>query len=179
MVGANGSGKSTIFNLLNRLYDASSGNIFIDGQPINQYRVADLHQATATLSQEHRLFPLAVSENIGLGNISSVADLDMITESAKRGGSFSFISKLKHSLSTNLYPPRTAYIATFRDRSHPLWSIFEKLEKPVELSGLFSLLMRKSNIAEGHHRRRKTASSCASRLASFPWHSLTNQRHNY
>jgi len=135
MVGANGSGKSTIFNLLNRLYDASSGNIFIDGQPINQYRVADLHQATATLSQEHRLFPLAVSENIGLGNISSVADLDMITESAKRGGSFSFISKLKHSLSTNLYPPRTAYIATFRDRSHPLWSIFEKLEKPVELSG--------------------------------------------
>jgi len=135
IVGANGSGKSTILNLLNRLYDPSSGNIFIDGQPINHYRVADLREATATLSQDHRIFPLAVSENIGLGNTSCIANLDMIGESAKRGGSFAFISKLTRSLSTNLSPPRTAYLATFRDHSHPLWSIFEKLEKPVELSG--------------------------------------------
>jgi len=52
IVGANGSGKSTIIRILSRLYDPTSGQIFIDGHASSDYRINDLHQATVVLSQD-------------------------------------------------------------------------------------------------------------------------------
>jgi len=65
IVGPNGSGKSTIVKILNRLYDPTSGEVLVDGQLMNSYRIADLRQATADLTQDHTLYPLPYGRTLG------------------------------------------------------------------------------------------------------------------
>ncbi len=69
IVGSNGSGKSIILKLLSRFYDPTFRleSILVDGIPISQYCLSDLRRVTATLTQDHSLFPLSLGENIGLG----------------------------------------------------------------------------------------------------------------
>ncbi|KAF7298862.1 ABC transporter ATP-binding protein [Mycena indigotica] len=86
LVGSNGSGKSTIVKLLSRLYDVSSGNIVVDDKNIHDYLIADLRAATASLTQDHHLYPLSLGENIGLGNPELMGDVEVITGAAKKGG---------------------------------------------------------------------------------------------
>lgn len=67
MVGANGSGKSTVLKLIARLYDPTEGEIFIDGREIRQVRLADLRQATSVLFQDYTHFPLSVRRALAFG----------------------------------------------------------------------------------------------------------------
>ncbi|KAF9075396.1 P-loop containing nucleoside triphosphate hydrolase protein [Rhodocollybia butyracea] len=53
VVGSNGSGKSTFVKLLTRLYDVNGGSVLVDGEDIRRYKIADLRQTIATLSQDH------------------------------------------------------------------------------------------------------------------------------
>jgi len=134
IVGSNGSGKSTIVKILNRLYNPTSGEVLIDGQPMSSYRISNLREATADLTQDHTLYPLSVRENIGVGYPACVSSLDMITQSAKLGGAFDFISKFEHGFDTTLEPVRTAYLGQFTG-THPLKEVFNELEKQVDISG--------------------------------------------
>jgi ABC-type sugar transport system ATPase subunit len=137
VVGANGSGKSTLVKLLTRLYDPSSGEILLDGRDISDYQISDLRQATATLTQEHTLFPFSLAENIGLGHSSSLSDTEMITEAAKLGGAYDLITKLEKGLETILEPVQTAYQYNATEEKHPvLMKEYEKLEKSAEVSGM-------------------------------------------
>ena len=61
IVGANGSGKSTILKLATRLYDVSEGEILIDGHDIRTLKLADLRQAVSVLFQDYTHFPVSVS----------------------------------------------------------------------------------------------------------------------
>lgn len=72
IVGENGSGKSSIVKLLTQLYAPTSGSILIDGVDSICYREDDLYAATALLTQDHTIFPLSISENIGIGDPSDV-----------------------------------------------------------------------------------------------------------
>lgn len=101
------------------------------------YRVSDLRQAMADLSQDHSVYPLSVRENIGLGLPRCVSDIGMITEAARLGGALEFISKLKDGQETILKPVQTGYLG-YRDDvgEHPLKEIFESLEKSVDISGM-------------------------------------------
>jgi len=63
MVGANGSGKSTILKLIARLYDPTEGEIFVDGREVCQLRLADLRRVTSVLFQDYTHFPLSVRLN--------------------------------------------------------------------------------------------------------------------
>jgi ABC-type bacteriocin/lantibiotic exporter with double-glycine peptidase domain len=60
IIGANGSGKSTILKLLARIYDVTEGKILIDGQDIKSLRLYDLRRAVAVLFQDYTHFPLSV-----------------------------------------------------------------------------------------------------------------------
>jgi ABC-type multidrug transport system fused ATPase/permease subunit len=138
IVGANGSGKSTLVKLLGRLFQASSGEILIDGHEMDKYQIPHLRQATAILTQDHNLFPLSVSENIGLGHPNSVSDSNMVIESAKLGGSYDFISKLTDGFETVLHPVKTGYSRNMtKGEKSNLHSEWEKVEKSVEVSGAF------------------------------------------
>lgn len=136
IVGPNGSGKSTIVKILNRLYDPTSGEVLVDGQPMNSYRIADLRQANADLTQDHTLYPLSIRENIGLGHPPCVTDMELITQAAKLGGAYDFISKFEQGFDTTLHPVQTAYLGHLGGtHTHPLKEIFNKLEKQVDVSG--------------------------------------------
>ncbi len=67
IVGASGSGKSTIVNLIPRFYDVSAGSITIGGQDVRHLQVADLRRHLALVSQETALFDDTIRANIAYG----------------------------------------------------------------------------------------------------------------
>ena len=67
VVGATGSGKSTVVKLLLRLYERNGGQILLDGRPIEDLSLADLRRAIALVSQDVYLFHGTVAENIAYG----------------------------------------------------------------------------------------------------------------
>lgn len=160
IVGSNGSGKSTIVKILNNLYNPNSGEILVDGKPVNSYRINDLRQATADLSQDHTIYPLSLRENIGLGHAPYVLNADLITASAKLGGAFDFVSKLQDGFDTTLQPVQTAYMGLVNEGDgHPLKELYDKLEKQVEISGMFQRYAHDCISLYTHlmNRRRKAA----------------------
>jgi ATP-binding cassette subfamily B protein len=68
IVGYTGSGKTTIINLLSRLYDVDEGRILIDGTDIREFAQRDLHRYIATVLQDVFLFSGDVAYNIHLGD---------------------------------------------------------------------------------------------------------------
>lgn len=68
IVGKVGSGKSTLINLLTRLYDSSPGHLLLDGIDIRKIRLSSLRQAIAVVPQETILFSSTLRENIAFGN---------------------------------------------------------------------------------------------------------------
>jgi len=74
VVGATGSGKSTLVSLVPRIYDAPAGSVLIDGQPITDYPLATLRRAIGFVPQETFLFSDTVRENIALGAESATDD---------------------------------------------------------------------------------------------------------
>ncbi|KAF8803164.1 P-loop containing nucleoside triphosphate hydrolase protein [Phlegmacium glaucopus] len=136
IVGENGSGKSTIIRILSRLYDPTSGQVFIDGYASGDYRVNDLHQATVILSQDTQLYPLSLGENIGLGYAAFSTDKEMIMEAAKDGGALEFMEKLNKGIDTVLDPLTNSFSWNlYRNDTHPLYEEMKKLEKKIDISG--------------------------------------------
>lgn len=136
IVGANGSGKSTIIKLLTRLYDVTSGEILVDGLPIQDYKISDLHDATATLTQNNHIYPLSLAKNIGLGCPASVEDTEMVKEAAKQGGADELIDNLAEGFDTTLDPVRTAYSSWLEiPKYQPLQDIVDNMELQAEISG--------------------------------------------
>ncbi|MEL7042090.1 MAG: ABC transporter ATP-binding protein [Pseudomonadota bacterium] len=99
-VGPSGAGKSTLFNLLLRLYDATSGTIRLDGRDIRTLKAADLRRATALVSQDTTLFDDTVAANIALGRLSaSQAD---IVAAAKAAHAHGFVETLTDQYQANV-----------------------------------------------------------------------------
>ena len=67
LVGPSGAGKTTLINLLPRFFEATSGTISIDGQPINGLQINSLRKAISLVSQESVLFDDTILANIGFG----------------------------------------------------------------------------------------------------------------
>lgn len=68
IVGLNGSGKTSIFNILLRLYDNEKGNVYIDGIDIRNINIKDLRKAIAIVNQDIYIFNATVKENISMFN---------------------------------------------------------------------------------------------------------------
>jgi ATP-binding cassette, subfamily B, multidrug efflux pump len=69
ILGTTGSGKSTVANLLCRMYDATSGNILIDGIDIKAYTISSLRQQIGYVPQDVFLFSDTIADNIAFGSV--------------------------------------------------------------------------------------------------------------
>ena len=76
IVGPTGSGKTTLVNLIPRIYDAEPGTVLIDGRPIRQYSLASLRKSIGFVPQETFLFSDRIRENIALG-VNSATDAEI------------------------------------------------------------------------------------------------------
>jgi len=98
LVGATGSGKSTLIKLLLRFYDPGQGEIRIDGQPIRDVTLNSLRGAIGLVSQDVYLFEGSIRENLAYGN-PAASDAEII-EAAKTAEAWSFIEALPEGLET-------------------------------------------------------------------------------
>ncbi|WP_448187670.1 ABC transporter ATP-binding protein [Azospirillum sp. sgz301742] len=98
LVGRSGAGKSTVFNLIPRLYDVTGGRVLIDGQDVRDVTLASLRGAVALVSQDSVLFNDTVRTNIAFGRPG--ASMDDIVSAAKAAAAHSFIEKLPEGYDT-------------------------------------------------------------------------------
>lgn len=98
IVGATGSGKSTIVKLLLRLYGLQGGRIRLDGQPIEELELGDLRKAIGLVSQEVFLFHGTVAENIAYGSFE--ATRGEIEQAAQLAEASRFIEELPQGYDT-------------------------------------------------------------------------------
>ena len=76
IVGPTGSGKTTLVDLIPRIYDADPGMVLIDGRPIREYSLASLRRSIGFVPQETFLFSDRIRENIALG-VESATDAEI------------------------------------------------------------------------------------------------------
>ncbi|KAF8751172.1 P-loop containing nucleoside triphosphate hydrolase protein [Rhizoctonia solani] len=86
IVGENGCGKSTTISLINRLYDCESGEIYIDGLPIRDYKISTLRAATNIMHQSYSYFPLTIRENLTMQDTGDPTTQTKRIENANENG---------------------------------------------------------------------------------------------
>ena len=94
VVGATGSGKTTIANLIARFYDCTSGEILIDGKNVKDVAIADLRKMIGVVSQEAILFNDTIADNIAYG--MPEATRDQVIYAAKQANAHDFIVDGRH-----------------------------------------------------------------------------------
>ena len=100
LVGQSGSGKTTIANLLARFYDATEGEILIDGNNIKDLKVRDYRKMIGMVTQESVLFNDSVYNNILMGKPD--ADREEVEAAAKIANAHDFILNLSDGYDTNI-----------------------------------------------------------------------------
>ncbi|KAG6862068.1 hypothetical protein C0995_007198 [Termitomyces sp. Mi166 len=102
IVGASGSGKSTIAALLQRLYEPASGSITIAGVPLSDIEVTHLHDHVSVVSQHPHLFDASIAENIRYGSgLDKVSEVDIRT-AAKAANAHEFVMGLPQGYDTTV-----------------------------------------------------------------------------
>ena len=100
IVGATGSGKSTIIKLILRLYDLENGEIKINNKNIKNYKLSDLRSSISLVNQDIFLFADSIFKNITLFN-EKISKKE-VEKAAKNIGVLEFINKLPGGLSYNV-----------------------------------------------------------------------------
>ncbi len=98
LVGLSGSGKSTIANIILRLYDSYSGSILINSKDIKELDLTDVRNSVSIVTQETILFNESIFNNIKYGNLEATDE--EISLVAKNAGVSSFSEKLDQKLHT-------------------------------------------------------------------------------
>ncbi|MCR4728474.1 MAG: ABC transporter ATP-binding protein/permease, partial [Lachnospiraceae bacterium] len=93
IMGATGSGKTSVVSLLTRLYDATDGHIYLDGTDIKELSLKQLRQNISLIMQDVFLFSDTISENIKLGDRDRITD-EIIKESSDKACASEFIEKM-------------------------------------------------------------------------------------
>ena len=93
-IGSTGSGKSTLINLVPRFYDATDGEVLVDGVNVKDYNQDFLHQKLGYIPQKAVMFNGTVSSNVAYGDCGHEINDDKIKEAIKVAQGKEFVEKL-------------------------------------------------------------------------------------
>jgi ATP-binding cassette subfamily B (MDR/TAP) protein 1 len=98
LVGASGSGKSTVMQLLERFYDPTSGGVLVDDVDLKDYNLQDYRSQLAIVSQETTLYTGTIRENI-LADKEDLGD-EAVIQACKDANIYDFITSLPDGFNT-------------------------------------------------------------------------------
>jgi len=98
LVGYSGSGKTSIGNLIPRLYDVSKGSIKINGRDVRDYRTSSLRKAIGVVSQDSHMFHESIASNLRYAN-PDASEADLV-EACKSAQIWDFVRNLPNGLNT-------------------------------------------------------------------------------
>jgi ATP-binding cassette, subfamily B, bacterial len=104
LVGENGSGKTTLAKLLAGLYRPATGTVTWDGIDINGVDATQLRSGIAVIFQDFVRFHLRARDNVELGRVDAIDDLDSIREAVRQADADTFLSTLPNGYETVLGP---------------------------------------------------------------------------
>ena len=102
IVGPNGAGKTTLIKLLTGLYAPTRGSIRLDGVPLQEIPREQLHRRFGVVLQDFGRYQFSAQDNVGLGEPSSLEDLERIEAAAAKGGADEVVEKLESGWNTQL-----------------------------------------------------------------------------
>jgi ATP-binding cassette, subfamily B, bacterial len=98
LIGENGEGKTTIVKLLTRLYDPVEGQVLLDGVDLREYDLEDLYSEIGVIFQDFMRYEMTARENIAVGRIDRMNDLELLHESARKSMAVDVLRKLPAGL---------------------------------------------------------------------------------
>jgi subfamily B ATP-binding cassette protein MsbA len=99
IVGHSGAGKSTLVGLLPRFYDVDSGEILLDGTPVEEYELANLRANISLVSQDVILFNDTIANNLAYGQLRQCSRADLL-QAAEAAHVMEFVHELPDGLDT-------------------------------------------------------------------------------
>jgi len=100
ILGSTGSGKTSVANLISRLYDVSSGAVLVGGQDVRKYDIKTLRDNVAVVLQKNVLFSGTIADNLKWGNEN--ATLEEMTRACEIAQAQEFISQMKEGLNSRI-----------------------------------------------------------------------------
>ena len=94
LIGENGEGKTTIVKLLTRLYDPVAGEVLLDGIDLREYDLEALYGEIGVIFQDFMRYEMTVRENIAVGRIEQINDLESLAQSALKSMASDVLRKL-------------------------------------------------------------------------------------
>ena len=142
IIGSVASGKTTLLNLLIRLYSVKNGKIFIDGKDINEIPIPVLRENISYITQENFLFSSSLKENINL--FKDVYDDYFITDSTKRAVIYDEIKHMPEQIYTSLGNEQGVELSGGQRQRIAISRAFLKRSNIIILDDTFSALDNKT-----------------------------------
>ena len=102
-IGSTGSGKSTLINLVPRLYDATDGTVLVDGVDVKEYDLHELNNRIGYIPQKAVMFTKTVEENVAYGdNGKEKPSLEKVKEAIKIAQGKSFVEKMEDKYESHI-----------------------------------------------------------------------------
>jgi subfamily B ATP-binding cassette protein MsbA len=101
IVGRSGSGKSTLIKLIPRFYEPESGEVLLDGQPIDAYPLKDLRRQVAMVSQRVILFDASIADNVAYGEMHG-AEPERLAAAVRGANAMEFVERLPDGVDTRI-----------------------------------------------------------------------------
>jgi ATP-binding cassette subfamily B protein len=102
LIGANGSGKTTIAKLLCRLYDPTEGRVTLDGDDVREFSKDEYRSDVAAIFQDFVRYQMSARDNIAFGDMTLDPSSERVEDAGRRSSAHSVIERLPHGYDTTL-----------------------------------------------------------------------------